>query len=131
LRVRGKAKSMKPPMPTSPELTKVALARLEKALDDENAALGNFDASGIAEFSRIKTQCLLELQRPANLHPAQDLELQARLRALQQKLELNRWLLNLHLEAAKEVSAVIMSAIRETESDGTYSRYTGAARVFG
>ena len=49
---------------TSPELTKAALARLEKALDEENAALSRFDASNIAEFSRVKTQCLLELQRP-------------------------------------------------------------------
>jgi len=119
------------PPSTSPELTKAALARLEKALDDENAALGRFDAANIGEFSRIKTQCLLELQRPAPLYPAQDPQLQARLRGLQQKLELNRWLLNLHLEAAKEVSTVIMTAIRESESDGTYSRYSGAARVFG
>ncbi len=122
---------MQPRLPTSPELTKAALARLEKALDEENAALARFDAGNIAEFSRIKTQCLLELQRPARLHPAHDAELQARLQALQQKLELNRWLLNLHLEAAKEVSSVIMSALRDAESDGTYSRYSGAARVFG
>ena len=44
---------------------------------------------------------------------------------------MNRWLLNLHLEAAKEVSSVIMTAIREAESDGTYSRYPGAAKVYG
>ncbi len=52
-------------LPTSPELAKVALARLEKALDEENAALAKFNSSNIAEFSRIKTQCMLELQRPA------------------------------------------------------------------
>jgi hypothetical protein len=122
---------MQAPIPTSPELTRAALARLEKVLDDENASLGRFDTSNMAEFSRIKTQCLLELQRPAPLNPSRDPQLRARLAALQQKLELNRWLLHLHLEAAKEVSAVIMSAIREAESDGTYSRYSGAARVFG
>jgi hypothetical protein len=122
---------MQDPSPTSPELTKAALARLEKALDEENAALARFDPGNIAEFSRIKTQSLLALQRPARLKPAKDPELRARLAALQQKLELNRWLLHLHLEAAKEVSSVIMSAIRDSESDGTYSRYSGAARVFG
>ena len=122
---------MHPHLPTSPELTKSALARLEKALDEENAALARFDPSNVAEFSRIKTQCLLELQRPARLHAAHDPELQTRLLALQQKLELNRWLLGLHVEAAKEVSSVIMSAIRDAESDGTYSRYSGAARVYG
>lgn len=56
---------MQPHQLTSPELAKTALARLEKALDEENSALANFNASNIAEFSRIKTQCLLELQRPA------------------------------------------------------------------
>lgn len=122
---------MQPNQSTSPELARVALARLEKALDEENSALANFNASNIAEFSRIKTQCLLELQRPAGLNPARDAGLQVRLQALQQKLELNRWLLHLHLEAAKEVSSVIMSALREVESDGTYSRYSGAARVYG
>ena len=35
------------------------------------------------------------------------------------------------VEAAKEVSSVIMSALREAESDGTYSRYKGPARVYG
>ena len=122
---------MEPPLSTSPELGKAALARLEKALDEENEALANFNASSINEFSRIKTQCLLELQRPAGLNPAQDPGLQTRLQALQQKLELNRWLLHLHLEAAKEVSAVITAAIRDSESDGTYSRYSGAAKVYG
>ena len=122
---------MQPHQSASPELAKVALTRLEKALDEENSALANFNASNIAEFSRIKTQCLLELQRPAGMNPARDPGLQVRLQALQQKLELNRWLLHLHLEAAKEVSSVIMSALREVESDGTYSRYSGAARVYG
>ena len=60
---------MQPHQSASPELAKVALARLEKALDEENSALANFNASNIAEFSRIKTQCLLELQRPAGLNP--------------------------------------------------------------
>jgi hypothetical protein len=127
----GKAETMQPPLPTSPETARAALARLEKALDDENEALANFNASSIADFSRIKTQCLLELQRPAGMNPAQDPGLQMRLQELQQKLELNRWLLNLHLEAAKEVSSVITAAIRDAESDGTYSRYSGAAKVYG
>jgi hypothetical protein len=126
-----RAETMQPPLPKSPELGKGALSRLEQVLDEENKALANFNASSIAEFSRIKTQCLLELQRPAGLNPVLDPGLQLRLQALQEKLELNRWLLHLHLEAAKEVSSVITTAIREAESDGTYSRYSGAAKVYG
>lgn len=116
--------------PNLPELTNAALTRLEKALDEENTALSSFDPSKLAEISRIKTQCLLELQRPAALS-GKDAELRARLRVLKQKLEFNRWLLHLHLEAAKEIASVIMSALREAESDGTYSRVSSAARFFG
>ncbi len=117
-------------VPKLPELTKAALTKLEKALDEENAALSSFGPSNLAEFSRIKTQCLLELQRPDGLS-GKNAELPALLQVLRQKLELNRWLLHLHLEAAKEIASVIMSALREEESDGTYSRISRAAKVFG
>jgi hypothetical protein len=92
--------------------------------------LANSGPRNLAEFNRIKTQCLLELQRPAGFSGAQA-EMSAHLQAIRQKLELNRWLLHLHLEAAKEISSVIMSAIRDAESDGTYSRVSSAAKVFG
>ena len=119
--------------PTLAELTKAALTRLEKALDEENTALSSFQSRNLGEFSRVKTQCLLELQRPAQLSRTDiaSPELTARLHTLRQKLELNRWLLALHLEAAKEISAVIMSAMRDAESDGTYSRVSGTGKVFG
>jgi hypothetical protein len=116
-------------MPELPELTKAALARLEKVLDDENAALSAFDSRNSAEFIRVKTQCLLELQRAPSSEMPPPPELSSRLQALRHKLELNRWLLSLHLDAAKEISAVIMSAIRDAESDGTYSRSLGALRA--
>ena len=119
------------PSPVLSELTQAALFRLEKVLDQENEALAAFDSRDLGEFSRIKTQSLLELQRSTaalgqdNAPP----ELRQLLRTLQQKLELNRWLLQLHLDAAREVTAVITSAIREAESDGTYSRTCGAVKV--
>ena len=119
------------PSPVLSELTQAALSRLEKVLDQENEALAAFDSRNLGEFSRVKTQSLLELQRSSaglgkdNAPP----ELRQFLRTLQQKLELNRWLLLLHLEAAREITAVITSAIREAESDGTYSRACGAVKV--
>ncbi len=119
------------PSPVSSELTQAALSRLEKVLDQENEALAAFNSRHLAEFSRIKTQTLLELQRsavaldPDNAPP----ELRQLFTTLQQKLELNRWLLLLHLEAAREVTAVITSAIREAESDGTYSRVCGIVKA--
>ena len=113
--------------PALPELAKAALYRLEKTLDEENAALAAFDSRNLAQFSRIKTQSLFELQRSASLLGAEQAapELSQIFETLRQKLELNRWLLHLHLEAAREITSVITSAIRDAESDGTYSRVTG------
>ncbi|MGO8953126.1 MAG: flagellar protein FlgN [Rhodomicrobium sp.] len=115
------------------ERTKAVLTRLEKVLDEENAALSGSGSRNLGEFSRVKTQCLLELQRPGHLsvREAGSPELRARFQTLLQKLELNRWLLALHLEAAKEIASVIMSVIRDAESDGTYSRVAGTKKVFG
>ena len=117
--------------PALTELTKAALLRLEKALDQENEALVAFDSQHLGEYSRIKTQSLLELQRSAaSLSPDQaPPELLQLLSNLRQKLELNRWLLLLHLEAAKEVTTVITSAIRDAESDGTYSRVSNLRKT--
>jgi hypothetical protein len=111
--------------PALSELTKAALQRLEKVLDEENAALATFDARNLAEFSRVKTQSLLELQRSgAALSQVEAIpELSHLFATLRQKLELNRWLLLLHLEAAREVTTVITAAIRDAESDGTYTRF--------
>ena len=115
-------------MPAIPELTRAALVRLEKVVDDENAALSVFDSRNLTEFSRVKSQCLLELQRTLVPEIPPPAELCNRLQVLRHKLELNRWLLSLHLEAAKEIAAVIMSAIRDAESDGTYSKDSGSSR---
>ncbi len=117
--------------PAISELTKATLYRLEKALDQENQALAAFDSRNLGEYSRIKTQSLLELQRFAAMlsqehTPPEVVEL---LTALREKLELNRWLLLLHLEAAREVTSVITSAIRDSESDGTYSRICTTPKV--
>jgi hypothetical protein len=116
--------------PALPELAKAALHRLEKALDEENAALAAFDSRNLTEYSRIKTQSLLELERSAVLGLEQAApELSRILETLRQKLELNRWLLLLHLEAAREITTVITSAIRDAESDGTYSRISGKTKL--
>ena len=116
--------------PAISERTKAALFRLEKALDQENEALAAFDSGNLSEYSRIKTQSLLELQRSATVLSREDVpaELLQLLTTLRQKLEVNRWLL-LHLEAAREVTTVITSAIRDAESDGTYSRVSNLRKV--
>ena len=117
--------------PAISELTKAALDRLEKALDQENEALAAFDPRNLSEYSRIKTQSLLELQRSTTVLSRENAppELMQSLTTLRQKLELNSWLLLLHLEAAREVTTVITSAMRDAESDGTYSRVSSLPKV--
>ena len=117
--------------PDVSELTKTTLHRLEKVLDQENKALAAFDSRNLIEYSRIKTQSLLELQRSAAVLTLEHIqpEVLELLTSLRQKLELNRWLLLLHLEAAREVTGVITTALRDAESDGTYSRISGTAKV--
>jgi len=48
--------------------------------------------------------------------------LMQRLATLREKLDANSAILKLHLEAVREISAVMAEAIRDVESDGTYSR---------
>ena len=45
-----------------------------------------------------------------------------RLTRLRTKLEINSAALKMHLDAVREVSAVMADAMRDAESDGTYSR---------
>jgi hypothetical protein len=45
----------------------------------------------------------------------------ARLAGLRAKLDANRAVLKLHLEAVREIANIMSDAIRDAESDGTYS----------
>jgi hypothetical protein len=55
------------------------------------------------------------------MQPGGDAQVAKEIQKLRQRLERNRAVLEMHLEAAREVAAIIMKAIREAESDGTYS----------
>jgi hypothetical protein len=101
-----------------------ALARLEEAVEQETAALRARKGLDLKEFHERKSQGLLELTR-AMRHidgGAPPPGLMQRLAGLREKLEANSALLKLHLEAVREISAVMTDAIRDAESDGTYSR---------
>jgi hypothetical protein len=57
--------------------------------------------------------------------------LEPRLRALQAKLRRNAAVLRMNLEAVQEVSTLMAGAIRDGESDGTYSaaiRFSGGRK---
>lgn len=102
-----------------------SLARLETLLDEERGDLSQGRFARLAEFNSQKSQLLLELNRAMRAHlpaVAAEAALEERLASLRHKLIDNRAVIGVHLDAAREVVALIVEAIREAEADGTYSR---------
>jgi len=100
-----------------------SIDRLEEVIDEETAALVARQALDLSEFNRRKSRSLLELTRLSRALSGRVLgaEAGARLRGIGGKLERNHDLLRMHLAAAQEVAGIISDALREAESDGTYS----------
>ena len=100
-----------------------AIDRLERLIDAETQALSACQPLDYREFNDRKSQILLELTRAArNLGDAElDATAASRLREVRAKLADNQAALATHLKAAKAISSLIAGAIRDRESDGTYS----------
>ena len=104
------------------------IERLEEVVDQETAALRNRTAIDLKDFNNRKSQGLLELNRALRGldSPPKDKTVLARLAGLRAKLDVNRSVLETHLAAVREVATVLADAIRDAESDGTYSPSIGA-----
>ncbi|NDV85722.1 flagellar protein FlgN [Aurantimonas aggregata] len=103
-----------------------AVDRLEEILAAETAALDRGTAIDLAEITGRKNQSLLELTRLAKSVPAtRDPALDQRLGRLKDVVEANRNMLELHVRASHDISALISRSIAESESDGTYSAALG------
>jgi hypothetical protein len=100
-----------------------AIERIEDLLDEETSALKNYRAVDLVSFIRRKSQGLLELTRAARALNGYHVEpaVTDRLEALKEKLETNQAVLQLHLEAVREVAELLTKVARDAESDGTYS----------
>jgi flagellar biosynthesis/type III secretory pathway chaperone len=100
------------------------IRRLDALVEEETVALETRKKVDFDDFSMRKGRSMLEFVR---LMQAQvDLGSEAQvvtdeIQRLRQKLDRNRAVLEMHFEAAREVAAIIMRAIRDAESDGTYS----------
>lgn len=100
-----------------------ALGRVEHVIDAETAALRGLKVVDLSDFNARKSRGLLDLTRAvraldgAILDPASS----ARLALLRTKLEANQAALAMHLSAAREITQTVAQAIRDSESDGTYS----------
>jgi hypothetical protein len=108
-------------------LVESAIERLEEAVAQETAALQSRRAFDLKEFNDRKSRGLLELTRAMRLieGTVPDKGLIARLASLRAKLEINSAVLRLHLDAVHEISAAMAEAMRDADSDGTYSRPLG------
>jgi hypothetical protein len=100
-----------------------AIERLKATIDEETEkleirALVDFDA-----FSQRKNRGLLELTRAMRVTQGVEVDprVVAHLTRLRVSLVRNQAALQMHLDAVREVSAIIAKSIQEVESDGTYS----------
>jgi hypothetical protein len=102
----------------------VVIERLERTIDRETLALKAQRLDLLADFTLQKRQSYVELNRIMrsleNTIPSEDII--RRLKTFRGKLEANDATLKRHMRAVEEVAAIIVRAIREFESDGTYSR---------
>ena len=108
-----------------------AIERLKTTIDEETQKLETRATVDFDGFSQRKNRGLLELTRAMRL--GQDGGLDPRvapyLTGLRSSLIRNQAALQIHLDAVREVSAIIARSIQEVESDGTYSRArTGIAK---
>lgn len=105
------------------------LDRLEATVELESQALTERRTVDFEEINRRKSRSLLELSRAVRALPDRvDGPLGTRLARLRAALLRNHDLLKIHLGAAQEVAAILDDALREAESDGTYSASLGTRR---
>jgi hypothetical protein len=100
-----------------------AFDRLEELIDQENDALIARGRPDFADINRRKSQSLLELTRLGRAIPqGPSAAFHERVMRLRDKLLANQRTLSLHLSAVREIAAIMVGALAEAESDGTYGK---------
>ncbi len=106
--------------------------RLDVVVANETRALARHDHRELAEAARQKRQGLLELERILRslkgTIPSTDIA--TRLARFREALAANQAALRIELDAAEAVAAIVTRAMRDLESDGTYSRAHGRAAAY-
>jgi hypothetical protein len=100
-----------------------SIRRLAGIVEEETAALATGNKIDFDDFSARKSRSMLEFVRlmRARMHLGGEAEVTEEIQRLRHKLERNRSLLEMHYDAVREVATIIVRAIREADSDGTYS----------
>lgn len=99
------------------------ILRVARVVDLETEMLRLYRPIDLASYNHQKSHGLLELTRALRAFAPNPLEpdLLRSLAELREKLEKNLAVLDIHLKAVRQVSALIARAIEEDSSDGTYS----------
>ncbi|MDI4234866.1 hypothetical protein AAFX91_01030 [Bradyrhizobium sp. 31Argb] len=100
-----------------------AIERLTATIDEETDKLESRTQVDFDSFSQRKNRGLLELTRAMRVTQGIEFDprVVAHLTRLRAGLVRNQAALQMHLDAVREVSAIIARSIQEVESDGTYS----------
>jgi len=100
-----------------------SIRRLEAIVEEETAALATGKKIDFDDFSARKSRSMLEFVRlmRAQMHLGAEAEVTEEIQRLREKLERNRSLLEMHYDAVREVASIIVRAIKDAESDGTYT----------
>lgn len=100
-----------------------AIRRLESIIEEETAALATGRKIDFDDFSARKSRSMLEFVRlmRARMHLGGEIEITGEIQRLREKLERNRSILEMHYDAVREVATIIVRAVKEAESDGTYT----------
>lgn len=108
-----------------------AIDRIEAVVLEETEALRNSANYDLASSNNRKSHSIVDFNNAIRNLAKSDIdpELVDRLESMRQRLRENHHVIRLHLEAAKEISALLSDAMQDAESDGTYSRYTNSARL--
>jgi hypothetical protein len=107
----------------APNYLEKVIERLEEVVEAETAALRSRTRVDLNDFNHRKSHGLLELSRALRQHSGAVLDetIRIRLNRLKARLETNRAVLKLHVDAVREISSIVADTIRNAESDGTYS----------
>ncbi|MFK4722295.1 hypothetical protein ABIE89_003395 [Bradyrhizobium niftali] len=100
-----------------------AIRRLEAIVEEETVALATGKKIDFDDFSARKSRSMLEFVRlmRARMHLGSEVEITEEIQRLREKLERNRSILEMHYDAVREVATIIVKAIRDADSDGTYT----------
>jgi hypothetical protein len=106
------------------------IERIEGYLDEETKALSLSLKFDFKTSNDRKSQGLLDLNQALRRLQKSDVngDLQLRLATFREKLAVNLRKIRLHLDAVKEIAAMLSDAIQNAESDGTYTRHIGPYR---